>query len=88
MQGKLSDIKSTYRTDEYILQIEDEKSATALMQIFRKIRKDENNQLRFFENEHSANDVLRYICDNKLQLLKFEKAEPTLESLFMEVVKK
>lgn len=88
MQGKLSDIKSTYRADEYILQIENESSVLALTQHFNKIRKDENNHLSFCENEHSMYDVLRFVAEKEISFVKFEKREPTLESLFMEVIKK
>lgn len=88
MQGKLSDIKSVYRTDEYILQTENEGSLLTLVKGFDKIRRGENNTLSFRENEHSVYDVLRFIAEKRIELIKFEKSEPTLESLFMEVVKK
>ena len=88
MQGKLNDIKSVYRTDEYILQTENEASSLSLMNNFAKIRKAENNLLTFSENEHSMYDVLSFITEKRISIVKFEKAEPTLESLFMEVVKK
>lgn len=88
MQGKLSDVKSVYHTDEYVLQTENESSALALMQSFDKIKKIENNQLSFLEKEHSIYDVLRFVAEKRISLVKFEKAEPTLETLFMEVIKK
>lgn len=88
MQGKLNDIKSVYRTDEYILQTENEASSLSLMNNFAKIRKAENNLLTFSENEHNMYDVLSFITEKRIPIVKFEKAEPTLESLFMEVVKK
>jgi ABC-2 type transport system ATP-binding protein len=88
VQGKLSDIKSVYRTDEYILQTENEGSLLALVKGFDKICRGENNTLSFRENEHSVYDVLRFIAEKRIELIKFEKSEPTLESLFMEVVKK
>jgi ABC-2 type transport system ATP-binding protein len=77
-----------YRTDEYILQTENEDSMLTLMKGFDKIQKGENNQLSFRENEHSMYEILRFVADKKISLIKFEKAEPTLESLFMEVIKK
>ena len=33
-------------------------------------------------------DVLKLISDNKIQINKIEKLEPSLDSLFMEVVRK
>lgn len=88
MQGKLSDIKSIYRTEEYIIEADAQKDTLALMQRFNKLQLNENNQLSFRENEHSVYDVLNFVAEKKISLLKVERAEPTLESLFMEVVKK
>ena len=65
MQGKLSDIKAVYRTDEYILQTENEDSMLALMKGFDKIQKGEKNQLSFRENEHSMYEVLHFVADKK-----------------------
>ena len=46
------------------------------------------NQLVFCEGDYTVFDILRFIADRHIALLKLERAEPTLESLFMEVVKK
>jgi ABC-2 type transport system ATP-binding protein len=32
--------------------------------------------------------VLRFVADKRIPILKIERAEPTLESLFMEVTRK
>ena len=87
-QGKLSDIKSTYRTEEYLLETENEEDMQALLQVFSGLRQLGRNQLCFCETEYSLFDVLRFVTDKKLSLLKMERVEPTLESLFMEVIEK
>ena len=56
------------------------------MQRFSKMYRNENNQLSFKENEYSAHEVMSCIVENKISLLKIEREEPTLESLFMEEV--
>jgi len=61
LQGKLVDIKSAYRTDEYEVEA---------------------------ESEEDAMKVLQFISEQKLSILKIERKEPTLESLFMEVTAK
>jgi hypothetical protein len=33
-------------------------------------------------------DVLRFVADQKIPILKIERTEPTLENLFMEVTRK
>ena len=35
-----------------------------------------------------VNDVMRFLADNSIRLMKLERQEPTLESLFMEVTGK
>jgi hypothetical protein len=38
------------------------------------------------EGENTIFDVLRSVTNERIPLLKMERAEPSLESLFMEVV--
>lgn len=86
MQGKIDDIKSTYRSEKYILELENPQDIATVMQRFSKMYRNENNQLSFKENEYSAHEIMSYIVENKIPLLKIEREEPTLESLFMEEV--
>ena len=88
LQGKLSDIKTRYRSDEYLLETESEAGALALTAAFPAMRKTGRNQLAFYEKDCSAFDVMRAVAEKQVALLKMERAEPTLESLFMEVVEK
>lgn len=86
LQGKLSEIKSTYRRDEYLLELGRQEDVLLLLQNFRGLRQTDNVQLRFYEKEQDLYDVLRFVTEQKLALVKVEQIEPTLESLFMEVV--
>ena len=89
IQGKLSDIKKSYRqSDEYRLDVENEASHSLLCQCFPELQPLGENQLAFREGTHDIFDVLQFISNNKIALLKLERTEPTLESLFMEVTKK
>lgn len=88
IQGKIGDIKSTYRTDEYIIETESEKELEAFIAAFPGLQKTGRTTLKFKENQHSFFEVVKFITDKKLPVLKIEKVEPTLESMFMEVVKK
>ena len=88
IQGKLSDIKSTYRTDEYIIETECEEALDKLTHAFPYLHKTGRTMLKFKENEHSIYEVMNYLTVNKIAVIKIERLEPTLESLFMEVVKK
>lgn len=88
IQGKIGDIKSTYRTDEYIIETETENELKALTSAFPYINKTGRTILKFNEKQYSIFEVMNFITENKLAILKIERVEPTLESMFMEVVKK
>lgn len=88
IQGKLSDIKSQYRTEEYVLETGNEEELKLLMNVFAGLKKSGMNTASFRENDHTLFDILRFVTDNRIRLLKIERVEPTLETLFMEVVEK
>lgn len=88
IQGKLSDIKTKYRSEEYQLETENTEDAIILKQAFLNMKHMGENQLTFCERNLSVFDVLRFVTDRQIALLKFERVEPTLEFLFMEVTGK
>ncbi|MBE6967340.1 MAG: ABC transporter ATP-binding protein [Ruminococcaceae bacterium] len=88
IQGKLSDVKTKYRSEEYLLEIDSEADLPKLMQAFPGMEQRSGKHLAFREGERSAFEVLRFLSDEKIGLLKFERMEPTLESLFVEVTQK
>ena len=88
IQGKLSDIKSQYRTEEYVLETGNEEELKLLMNVFAGLKKSGINTASFRENDHTLFDILRFVTDNRIRLLKIERVEPTLETLFMEMVEK
>ena len=85
--GKLSDIRTGYRSEEYLLETDGDENALRLIRAFPALKRIGENQLSFCESELSAFDLLRFVSDQRVPLLKFELKEPTLESLFMEVTK-
>ena len=84
-QGKLSDIKTKYRSEEYLLETGNDADMRKLIKAFPAMKQIVGNQLTFYESVLSAFEVLRFVSDQHIALLKFERVEPTLESLFMEV---
>ena len=88
LQGKLADMKAQFRSEEYCLEVEHPEDAGVLLQTFAHLRQTEENQLVFHENNHSVNQVLHFLADRSIPILKLERVEPTLESLFMEVTGK
>lgn len=87
IKGKIEDVKARRHSDEYLLEAEDETAYKRILEVFPKMKK-QNGRLKFLEKDHSSFEVLSFITQNKIKLIRFEKAEATLESLFMEVVEK
>lgn len=88
LQGPLSQIKTKYRSEEYLLETEREEDTAALLEAFSDTEKTAGNRLTFYEKQNTLHDVLGFVAQRKLSLVKLERAEPSLESLFMEVTGK
>lgn len=88
VQGKLSVIKEKYRRDGYIVETETAEAANKIAAAFTAMKPDGATQLRFSEADISLHAVLDYVSRQRLPVIKIERTEPTLESLFMEVVEK
>ncbi|MBR6760804.1 MAG: ABC transporter ATP-binding protein [Oscillospiraceae bacterium] len=87
MQGTLSDIKTKYRSEEYLLETEHDTDLLMLQQAFPNLRQTGKHQMIFCERDYTMFEVLRFVADQKILLVKMERTEPTLESLFMEVTR-
>lgn len=72
-QGKLSDIKTKYRSEEYLLETENDAEIRKLTHAFSAMKQLGRNQLTFCESVLSAFDVLRFVSDQHIALLKFER---------------
>ncbi len=88
MQGKLSEIKAGYRTEKYLLEVEREEDVDKITLAFPECAKVGQTQIEFGEKAHTVHEVMEFITKEKLPVLKIERMEPSLESLFMEVVAK
>ena len=58
------------------------------MQAFPFMRQTGEHEVSFCVQEQPLHEVLRYLSDQKISLSRLERVEPTLESLFLEVVEK
>lgn len=88
IQGKLADIKTKFRKEEYLLETEGDSALQQLLQAFPTMRQAEQNQLIFNESSCDVFDVMGFAAQRRIPLVKLERVEPTLESLFVEVAGK
>ena len=86
--GKLSDIKTRYRSNEYVIETENDSDIVILLNTFPEVKKIDENKVTFSEDTRSVSEVLRFVADHRISLLKMERLEPSLEDLFMEVTEK
>lgn len=88
MKGSLAEIKNGKRTEAYRIVMEAETDRKLLLAAFPDMSLGEDEQLVFYEGEASIYEVLHFLADKKISFSGVERMEPSLESLFMEVVKK
>ena len=86
--GKLSDIKTGYRSNEYMIETENDSDTVILLNAFPEAKEIDRNKMTFSENKYSASEVLGFVANHRISLLKVERLEPSLEDLFMEVTEK
>jgi ABC-2 type transport system ATP-binding protein len=87
VSGRLSDIMTRHRSDRYVMETETDGDALLLCRTFPKIRQTDKNEISFSENDHSEFDVLKFVAEKRIHVLKFQREETGLESLFTEVSK-
>lgn len=86
MQGPLEDIRAKYRTENYLLETVRDEDAKRLAETLPFLQPIGENRLRLNKSEEELNTTLRLVAEQKIPLKKMERQEPTLETLFMEVV--
>ncbi|MBE6942028.1 MAG: ABC transporter ATP-binding protein [Ruminococcaceae bacterium] len=85
IQGRLADIKAQYRREEYIVETEKAEDLQILRQAFPAAQVAGPLQLTFVDRGSTLFDLLRFAADRRIPLVRLERAEPSLEKLFMEV---
>lgn len=88
MQGSVDEIRSAHRGGEITVEALDESSAHKILEKFGSLCRVEQNALILSGDENFMFELLEFISRNKLCVRKIEQAEPSLESLFVEVVNK
>lgn len=87
MQGTISDIKAKYRSNEYVIETAHAGDLSALVGAFPDMRLDGGRAI-FSEDKSPLSEVLTYLAERRVPILKLERREPTLEDLFREVADK
>lgn len=86
VQGKLPEVRGQNRTEEYTLETVREGDVKRLCAQFPMMTIIGQTQVSFSGSEEFLFQVLSFLTEQKIPVLKVERQEPSLESMFMEVL--
>ena len=86
VSGKLADVKTRFRGDEYLLEAETTEARDGILSAFPHLCPD--GDTRLLADGETVFSVMRYAADHRVPLARLERVEPSLETLFMEVIGK
>jgi len=86
IQGKLSEVRGRNRTEEYLIETISEEDAKKLCDRFDFLKPAAKAQVSFSGSEEVLFQVMSFLTEQKIPVLKLERQEPSLESMFMEVL--
>ena len=87
MEGTISELRNKRSSNGFIIEMEKKEVTDTLAKAFRDLQRTEGNMLVYQGDEDHFFDIMKYISENKVPILKIERIEPTLEWLFLEVTK-
>ncbi|MBR6745307.1 MAG: ABC transporter ATP-binding protein [Clostridia bacterium] len=88
LQGKVDCLKEAGRTEAFTVEASGNGQADALARAFSNVTERRGDTLVFAGGEKEFLAVLRFIAENGISVRRAERMEPSLESLFLEVVAK
>ena len=88
MQGSIDDLKRMHATDSFTLEVDSKPAAEMILKNFSDAIVRDECTLSFNGGNEKIYDVVDFIRSNSLSIRRLERDEASLESLFMEVVKK
>lgn len=89
LQGSLEKVKEMYSSSGFEIEFKQESDCIAFANRFPKSEQVHSKLLLYPQGTDSdMKQAISYVADNSIEIIKIEKKEPTLENLFMEVVKK
>jgi ABC-2 type transport system ATP-binding protein len=88
MQGTVAELKKLHSGERFTLELESGGHIPEIISRFPSAKADGAETLSFSGGEGEMHALLAFIAENKIPFTRIERAEPTLEALFMEVAAK
>ncbi len=86
--GPLSELKAMYRKEDYKIELEQEGHRALLLSEFPVCTPADKCSLAFGGDKGELAELMRFMAVKGIAPIRLERTEPTLENLFMEVLKK
>ena len=87
VQGTMEEVRKIRKATGTELEMEDQQGIEKLRRAFPLLKLIGSHRL-LLENPEQLPDILHFLADKKMPVLRIERREPTLEDLFMEVIGK
>ena len=87
VQGTMEELRKIRKATGTELEMEDRQGIEKLRRAFPFLKLIGSHRL-LLENPEQLPDILHFLADKKMPVLRIERREPTLEDLFMEVIGK
>lgn len=86
VQGTLDELKKTRSFDAFSVECHDENACERLLSHFDNTRRGEGNTVIFAGGDERIFAVMETLLKEKIAIRRIEKLEPTVETMFMEVI--
>ena len=88
LAGGVEELKRHRRTEELTVEMTDAEDTDRLLAAFPDARREDSDTLRLTGGKERILAVLGHIAEAQLSVRRIERAEPSLEALFLEVIGK
>lgn len=88
MRGSIEELKRMNCSRNFTVETAEACYVKALIERFPSAKQDGADKLTFSGGEELMREVLSYIAEKGISISKVERIEPSIEALFMEVIKK
>lgn len=87
MQGPLETIKENHHSHNILIEFTNQNDLNQFCQFFDGIKVNQMTFKLTSTKQNNLTSIMKYLINQKIMIKKIEQLEPTLEDLFMEVVK-
>lgn len=87
LQGEIYTVREKFSGNEYVFEMNFDSDADLLAQKFSELEFVNRNTLILRENNGKFTEILKYMIENEMFFQKIERETPSLESVFMKVIR-